>query len=131
MRMALPDQLREFVALCEAGSTLQAVERFFAEDVVVFENHERARAGRKACLAYEQEALGRASAPARLRARSTAANELMGVTFIEWVIHFVSEDGRPMRLDEVAVQKWAGGQIVEERFYYEGVVDEGDAGDLS
>jgi ketosteroid isomerase-like protein len=131
MAMALADQLREFVALCEAGSTLQAVESFYAEDVVVFENHERARAGRKACLAYEQDALSRTVTPARLRARSTAANELTGMSFIEWIIHFVSDDGRPMRLDEVAVQKWAGGQIVEERFYYEGVVDEGDAADLS
>jgi hypothetical protein len=26
----------------------------------------------------------------------------------------------------VAVQRWAGGRVVEERFYYEGMVDEGD-----
>ena len=45
---------------------------------------------------------------------------------MEWVIRFVGEDARPMRLDEVAVQRWAGGRIVEERFYYEGLVDEGD-----
>jgi hypothetical protein len=31
-----------------------------------------------------------------------------------------------VRLEEVAVQVWEGGQIVQERFYYEGVVDEGD-----
>jgi ketosteroid isomerase-like protein len=129
--MALSDRLREFVALCESGSTLEAVARFYAEDVVVFENHERARAGRKACLAHEQEALARAPAPARLHARSSAANELTDVSFVEWVIRFVSDDGRPMRLDEVAVQKWAGGQVVEERFYYEGVIDEGDAAEPS
>jgi hypothetical protein len=129
--MALADQLREFIALCEAGSTVQALERFYAEEVVVFENHERARAGRKACLEFEREAQTQAREPAQLKARSFASNETTSVTFIEWVIRFVSDEGRPMRLDEVAVQTWARGQIVEERFYYEGVIDEGDANEPS
>jgi ketosteroid isomerase-like protein len=125
--MTLTERLRDFVALCEAGSTLDALERYYADDVVVFENHERARAGRTACLEYEKEALARAGEPARLRARAYAAHEQQGVTFVEWTIRFVGEDGRPMRLEEVAVQRWSQGRISEERFYYEGVVDEGDA----
>lgn len=31
-----------------------------------------------------------------------------------------------LRVEEVAVQTWEDGLIVEERFYYEGMVDEGD-----
>ena len=53
-------------------------------------------------------------------------DEARGVTFVEWEIRFVGQDQRPMRLDEVAVQRWSGARIVEERFYYDGVVDEGD-----
>lgn len=34
-----------------------------------------------------------------------------------------------MRLDQVAVQTWAEGSITEERFYYLGLVDEGDEED--
>jgi hypothetical protein len=124
--MTLTEQLRAFVDLCERGATCEAIERFYALDVVVFENHERARAGREACLAYERAAVSAMKEPARLRAQACAADPLRGVTFIEWVIRFLGEDGRPMRLDEVAVQRWAAGQIVEERFYYEGMVDEGD-----
>jgi hypothetical protein len=30
-----------------------------------------------------------------------------------------------MRLEEVAAQRWSDGVISEERFYYEGIVDEG------
>jgi ketosteroid isomerase-like protein len=124
--MSLSDDLRDFIGLCEGGRTLDAIERFYADDVVVIENHERARAGRAACLAFEKEALARLPEPAKLLARAHAAHAQAGVAFIEWVIRFVGEDGRPMRLDEVAVQRWAGGRIVEERFYYEGMVDEGD-----
>jgi ketosteroid isomerase-like protein len=125
--MNLEERVREFVALCEAGKTLEAIERFYAEDAVVFENHELARAGRAACLACEQEAIARVKEPARLKARAFAVNAAGAVSFIEWTVRYVGEDGRPMRLDEVAVQRWSGGRISEERFYYEGVVDEGDA----
>jgi hypothetical protein len=118
--------LREFVLLCESGRTLEAIERFYADDVVVFENHERARAGREACLTYEREALAQTREPASLRARASALDSTSGTAFIEWVIRYQGEDGRPMRLDEVAVQRWSGGRICEERFYYAGTVDEGD-----
>ena len=124
--MSLSDELREFIRLCEQGKTLEAIERFYAADVVVFENHERARAGREACLAFEREALARLSQPAKLRARAHAVEQQSGVAFIEWVIRFIGDDERPMRLEEVAVQRWGRGRIVEERFYYEGLVDEGD-----
>jgi ketosteroid isomerase-like protein len=124
--MSLSDDLRTFVGLCEQGKTLEAIQRFYAEDVVVFENHERARAGRDACLAFEREALARLKQPATLRARAHAVEPQLGVAFVEWTVRFVGDDQRPMRLEEVAVQRWGRGRIVEERFYYEGLVDEGD-----
>jgi ketosteroid isomerase-like protein len=124
--MTVAESVRELIALCEQGKSVEAIERFYAEDVVVFENHERARAGRELCLAYERAALARLKEPAKLRAKASAVDAQTGVAFIEWVIRFLGEDERPMRLDEVAVQRWAGGHVVEERFYYEGMVDEGD-----
>jgi ketosteroid isomerase-like protein len=127
--MKLDERVREFVALCESGKTLEAIERFYADDVVVFENHERARAGRAECLAHESAALERLREPAQLKVRAWAVNEPSGSVFLEWVVRYVGDDGRPMRLEEVAVQRWSQGRIGEERFYYEGVVDEGDADD--
>jgi ketosteroid isomerase-like protein len=124
--MTVAESLRELVQLCEKGATLEAISRFYAEDVVVFENHELARAGREACLAFEREAIARLKEPAKLRAKAHAVDAQSGVAFVEWVIRFIGEDDRPMRLDEVAVQRWSGGRIIEERFYYEGIVDEGD-----
>lgn len=124
--MSLSDEVREFVALCEQGQTLRAIEAYYAEDVVVFENYERARSGRQACLSYERDALARMKEPSRLRAKAHAVDAVAGVVFLEWEIRFVGDDQRPMRLDEVSVQRWNKGRIVEERFYYAGVIDEGD-----
>lgn len=122
----LSKQVEEFVELVVSGHGVQALERFYAEDVNVFENRELSRAGRDACVAEERRQLSRMPSAPRARALKIAVNEAEGVAFIEWLFRFVSAEGRPLRLEQVAVQTWQGGRIVEERFYYEGVVDEGD-----
>ncbi len=122
----LGKHVEKFVGLVAAGQSVAAMERYYAEDVNVFENRELARAGRAACIAEERRLLAVQPSPPRLRALKVAVNEADGVAFIEWIIRFVSPEGRPLRLEEVAVQKWEGDRIVEERFYYEGIVDEGD-----
>ena len=122
----LREYLEEFVALVEAGKSVEAMQRFYAEDVLLFENRELARAGRERCVEFEREQLGKQPEPPRCRAGKLAADPATGVCFIEWVIHFQSNSGRPMRLEEVAVQKWSSAGIIEERFYYEGLIDVGD-----
>lgn len=122
----LSRRLDEYITLVEAGKTIEAMERFYADDVLMFENRELARAGRTACIEHERAQLGGNAEPASLRATKRAANPAAGVCFIEWVIRFHSPDGRPMRLEEVAVQRWNETGITEERFYYDGAIDEGD-----
>lgn len=123
----LRQYLDEFIRLAESGKSVEAMERFYSEDVLMFENRDLSRAGRDACIAYEREQLALQGKRPKLRATKRAANEDSGVSFIEWVVQFRSpETGRPIRLEEVAVQKWSEGRIIEERFYYEGVIDEGD-----
>jgi len=122
-------RLDEFVGLVESGRSVEAMQRFYAEDVMMFENRELSRAGRDACIAYEREQLSKSGRP-HLKATKRAADPQTGVSFIEWVVQFRSpSSGRPIRLEEVAVQKWSNGEIIEERFYYEGVIDQGDEDD--
>lgn len=123
---SLGELVKELRRLLEQGKTLEVIERFYAEDVCVFENRELARAGKSRCLADERAALARQPRPPEIRVRASAVDEATGVAFIEQVVRFVDPEGRPMRLEEVAVQKWHAGKITEERFYYEGMVDEGD-----
>ena len=122
-------RLDEFIGLVESGRSIEAMQRFYAEDVMMFENRELSRAGREACITYETEHLAKNGQP-QLKATKRAADSHTGVSFIEWVVQFRSPtSGRPIRLEEVAVQKWAGSEIIEERFYYEGVIDQGDDDD--
>jgi ketosteroid isomerase-like protein len=118
--------VREFAELLGKGRSLDAMERFYAPEVSVFENRELARAGKAQCLQYEREALASQPDAPRFKLGKLAVNESTGHAFLEYVVRFHSAQGRPMRLEEVAVQTWEHGRIVQERFYYEGVVDEGD-----
>jgi ketosteroid isomerase-like protein len=123
---SLRDAVRDFVRLLETGEVLLAMERYYADDVAVFENRELSRAGREACIRHEKDLLAKLGGPPRIRFARTAVDEEEGVAFLEYVLRFTDPKGRPMRLEEVAVQSWERGRIVEERFYYEGFVDEGD-----
>ena len=123
------EHVQSFVALIEQGQSLEAIERYYAEDVCVFENRRLARAGRDACLKFERKALAKQPEPPRCKVKGFAVNEVSGVAFIETRLRFYDDGGRPLRLEEVAVQRWESGHIIEERFYYEGVVDEGDLED--
>ena len=123
--MSLREQLTQFIQLVESGQSVAAIERFYADDAVVFENHELARAGRVKCAAYEQEAVAKQAEPPRTRAISLACDDTTGRAFVEWLIRWKTAEGTWMRLEEVAAQRWSGDRIVEERFYYEGVIDEG------
>jgi ketosteroid isomerase-like protein len=117
----------DFAAVLTSSGALEAMHRFYAEDVIVFENRELARAGRAQCLAIEATALEAQPSPPVVRVTKLAADDATGVAFLEYVVRFTSPDGRPMRVEQVAVQRWESGRIAEERFYYEGYVDEGDA----
>ena len=127
--MTLRDRVSQLISLVEGGRSVDAIDQFYADDVVVFENHELARAGRSACMVFERESLAKQVEAPHSRALSMACDETTGLAFVEWQIRFKGADGRFMRIEEVAAQRWSGGRIVEERFYYEGVIDEGDEDD--
>lgn len=118
--------VRDFADLLQKGRPLDAMEKYYAPEINVFENRQLARAGKARCLQYERDALADQPDPPRFKLSKLAVDETRGHAFLEYVVRFRASDGRPQLLEEVAVQTWDGGLISEERFYYEGVVDEGD-----
>ena len=115
----------EFIELLRQGRQLEAVSRFYDDEVLIFENRTLARAGRSACLAFEEQQLRELKQGVHFKLCSFACNERTGHAFIEYVLRFTGSDGRPLRAEEVAVQTWSRGKIVQQRFYYEGLIDEG------
>ena len=121
--------LDDYIELVRSGDSLRAIEKYYADEVVVRENRTLSRAGKDQCLEFEQHMLEKTPRRPRIRCKSRAVDSLSGTTFVEWVVRFIAPDGHVMLLEQVAVARWNQDQIVEERFYYEGFVDEGSADD--
>ncbi|MCH2109994.1 MAG: hypothetical protein MK135_11740 [Polyangiaceae bacterium] len=116
---------QEMIHILEKADSLQAIQRFYAEEAVVFENGVMAFAGREAILDAEKKALAAQPRAPTWKKRSGAFDPLTATSLIEWRIRFCDADGHLLRLDQVSVQRWHQGLVIEERLYDFGLVDEG------
>lgn len=114
-----------FVSLVEAGQGLLAMERFYAEHVAMQENQAEPRAGKAALLEHER----RAQAAVRDLSSTCLRPVLVSgdVAVIRWVIEYTHRAGQPVRLEELAYQRWEGERIVHEQFFYDPVQLTGSA----
>jgi hypothetical protein len=123
---SLQSNVSRFIELLSSGQSERAMQEFYHDEILIFENRLLARAGKRLCLDYERQQLSAQAVAPQFKIVAHAINESTGHAFIEYNVRFGDSNGRPMRLEEVTVQTWEGDKIVQERFYYEGVVDEGD-----
>ena len=50
--------------------------------------------------------------------KAITSNEKEATTMVESWMDITMKDGKRNKMEEVAVQKWKGDQIIHERFYY-------------
>jgi len=111
------DTVESLVALVEAGRFVEAMERFYADDATMQENHRPPRVGKPALLAHERGVMASA---AGVTARCVRPLLVEGEhVVVRWVFEFTAADGRRSRLEELAWQRWRGDQIVQEQFFYD------------
>ncbi len=118
----LSEQVTALKQLIETGQTLDAMDRFYADDVTMpnaarQENEQPPRIGKTVCMAHERQMLaGVTSFKAILL--SQAINEETGVVFSEWQYESTDVSNRHFLLTEVSVQHWRTNLIYQEKFYY-------------
>src|SRR5262245_17486726 len=115
--MPTEDRIEGLIAMVERGEFLAALEEFYAEDASMQENLGAPRVGLPALLANERRVLaGFEKVQARcLRPVLTKGDHAV----IHWLFEFTGRDGKLLRLDELALQRWQGERVAEERFYYD------------
>ena len=117
--MPSAERVEEFVARVERGEFVEAIDEFYSEDAAMQENEQPPRVGREALVANERRVL---AAFEKTRARCVRPVFAHGDhVVIRWRFEFSTADGREIRLDELAYQRWQGDRIAEERFYYDPV----------
>ena len=97
------------------GKSVEAFERFYAEDVVAQENDDAERHGRAQWMQARGE-MEKAMKKFNARVLANAANG--DVSFSEWEFDMDIEGMGAMKMVQVAVRRWKDGKIVRERFYH-------------
>lgn len=109
--------LQHFIALVEGLRTVEAVERFYADDASVQENEQPPRVGQAALVAHERAQ----TAAVRLLEAECVDPVFVNGDFVvlRWRFRFAEPDGRERVLDELAYQHWRGERIWREQFFYD------------
>jgi ketosteroid isomerase-like protein len=115
--MPARERVQALVAMVEAGRFVEAIEEFYHPDAAMQENLAPPRVGRDRLVADEKATM------ARFATMHTHPVDTLLVdgdrVVIRWRFEFTPAEGPPMRLDELALQRWDGDRIAEERFYYD------------
>lgn len=107
-------QLQDYIA---RGRILDAMREFYAPQVAMQENGGPPTVGLEANIERERQFLDGVGKWKGATVRTLAVDG--DATLVESVIEFEDTQGRPVRLEQVAAQRWKDGRIVHERFYYD------------
>jgi ketosteroid isomerase-like protein len=111
------DRVQALIAMVERGRYVEAIEAFYAEDASTQENLDPPRRGLQKLIEGERRVM---ASFREIRTRKVQTYLVEGDTVaINWVFDFVGRDGGTFTQDEIALQRWRGDRIVEERFYYD------------
>jgi ketosteroid isomerase-like protein len=119
--MTLLEQATHLQEMAAGPDILDAVDRYYAEDVTVVEATGETFHGRETQKGRVRDFMASIKAMHDGGVASIAANESAsgeGVVLVEAWSDMTFADGTRMKLEEVAVQRWKGGKVVHERFYY-------------
>jgi ketosteroid isomerase-like protein len=110
------ETVSDFIATIERGEFLEALPKFYAEDMIAQENNLPPRVGRAAQIANEQAALKRMRFDSIKVASYLVDGDRVAINYL---FEMTTVDGDRLRMDEIAYQLWRGEQIVSERYFYD------------
>lgn len=116
--MSYKQKVKEMYDMLSQGQMMDAFEKYYAENVVMQEIGEDARVGKDANRQYELAFLQNVEAVHGMGVDSIASDEDNAVTHVENWMDLTFKGGNRVTLKQVAVQRWNGDQIVDEKFYH-------------
>jgi ketosteroid isomerase-like protein len=115
--MPTRDRVQAFVALVEAARYVEALEQFYHRDASMQDNQQPPRLGLDKLIADERATMARFQTM-----KTDPVSDLLidgDKVMIRWRFTFTPAEGPPMVMEEIALQRWAGDRIAEERFFYD------------
>jgi len=110
------DRVKAFVDAVVSGDHVGAIADFYHQDASMQENLMEPRRGREGLMAHEAAVLKRVS-------MHTHPDPVVLIdgdnVVVNWTFDATTTDGVTRRLNELALQRWVGDRIAEERFVYD------------
>ncbi|HEY2358832.1 MAG TPA: nuclear transport factor 2 family protein [Phenylobacterium sp.] len=115
----MPDRERvlAFVALVEQAKYVEALEQFYHPRASMQDNQQEPRIGLERLIGDERATMARFQTM-----KTDAVTDLLidgDKVMIRWRFTFTPAEGPPMVMEELALQRWDGDRIAEERFFYD------------
>ncbi|MCB0738807.1 MAG: nuclear transport factor 2 family protein [Bacteroidetes bacterium] len=117
--MSYQAKAQELYAMIGQGQSLEALDKFYHDNVTVTEvPRNEVRNGKEAQRAAIQQWFEMVESHNGGGVKSITSNEEEGITAVESWMDMTLKGGMNAKMSEVAVQKWDGDKIIEEKFYY-------------
>jgi hypothetical protein len=108
--------VEDLISKVLGGKALEAFDRYYGDDVTMQENEQPPRVGRAACRAFEVDFLSKIKAVRTYVCDGYVISD--NKAFIVWRIDADHADWGTLKMSEVAIQEWANGKVVREKFVY-------------
>ena len=115
----MPDRSRveAFIKTVVSNAHVRAIEDFYWEDASMQENSLPPRRGRNVLVEHEANTLKRVE---RMHTHPDPTFLVDGdLVVVNWRFDVTEPGGQTWHLDEIALQRWRGDRIAEERFFYD------------
>jgi ketosteroid isomerase-like protein len=114
--MSIKIHVADLIQLVETGQMLEAITKYYGENVAMQENTAPPTVGFAENHAREAAFFGSLKfAKFTLVSVVTEGDRAA----INWIFDYTTADGQRYRMDEIAIQTWRDGKIVHERFVYD------------
>jgi ketosteroid isomerase-like protein len=116
--MSYYDKAKHVYDMMAKGQMLEAFDKYYHNNVVMVEANGETRKGKEANRKFQSDFLLTIKEIHGTGVLAITSDEKAGTTMVESWMDVTNKEGQRMKMEEVAVQKWQGEQIVHERFYY-------------
>lgn len=115
---AILAQVNDLNQMILGGKALEGFDKYYDDQVVMQENDSPATAGKSANREREIQFFSSITEFRGARVNSVAVSG--DKTYVEWFFDYTHKDWGKRTYNQVAVQTWKNGKIVNEKFYYGG-----------
>lgn len=107
------DQLNQLIL---EGKILEGFEKFYDDEVVMQDNDYPQRVGKDISRQFEEDFVNGLTEFRGAKVINTIISD--GVAVVEWWFDYTHKDFGVRNYNQVSVQRWKNGKIIEEKFYY-------------